>query len=288
MVSLYKPRPTKAERKAQKSGSKGGRPRADGARYPSGKLRPAGPNPEVLARRALICADPTMATTPLDAAYANGWLTQAQYGAGKAYIAARAAAQQTFQFSAAPNRRITATDNSIQTGAADEMRQDWSGMTTNQVLAVRWNELTSKEIAVVWDSAMRDVGRYVEPSKANEFAGRALDRWKALAAAMTSFERMAVDAFCLFEEWPLWLSDKIGKREVARGMDRRELLVSGLKALQHALRPPATPARQDLAAPVVDQGPQGPVVIERTVYTDADGQVMYEAERRVRRVQQGN
>ncbi|MGH6970341.1 MAG: hypothetical protein ACREEQ_01910, partial [Caulobacteraceae bacterium] len=60
-------------KKARRSGPK---PR-EGARYADGRLRPPGPNPAVLERRRAIAGDVAMAENPLDAALANGWLSEA-------------------------------------------------------------------------------------------------------------------------------------------------------------------------------------------------------------------
>lgn len=76
---------------AKKRRSKAGRPRKDGDRYPSGRLkleRDKG-TPEAQLRRAQLAmredgkmGDPSKTSTPLDALLTNGTITQEQWSAG--------------------------------------------------------------------------------------------------------------------------------------------------------------------------------------------------------------
>lgn len=252
--------------------SKGGRPRQQGERYPSGKLKAVKPNPVVLARRALICADPAMATCPLDASYANGWITQAEYGAGRAFLAVHVSAGLDAPGAAAMR------DNSIPRGAADELRQKWGELSDAQVLAMRWNEFTDKEIAAIWDSALRHMGRLADPAAPSEFAVRAHQRWRAMNAALSSIERVVVDSFCVRAEWPQWFVERLEGRYDTVHEERRDILVSGLRAIGQAMRKPKAPVRRDLALP--DPKPaRGPVIVERTEIVDDSGEVVQVHER---------
>lgn len=270
MVSLTKPR---SRRTGNRSG--GGRPKKEGDRYPNGRLKAEKPNPAVLARRQLICADPAMATCPLDAAFANGWITQADYGAGRAFLSVHVSAGLDSPGAAAIR------DNSIPRGAADQLSQRWGEMTDAQVRGMRWNEFTDKEISAIWDSALRDLDRAADPTAPSDFAVRAHQRWRAMNAAMSSIERVVVDSFCVREEWPQWFVERLAGRVVPIHEERRDILISGLRAIAETMRKPKAPVRRDLVLPDPPR-PSGPVVIERTEIVNEAGEVV-QVHERVRR-----
>lgn len=255
----------------------GGRPRQEGDRYPNGRLKPAGPNPIVVERRKAICDDVTMATCPLDAAYARGWISQRDHGAGKAYIAVHAGAGFTGPGSSGQR------DTSLPKGSADQLRADWGAMTTGEVKALRWSDISSKDIAAIWDSALRDLGRHADPEKAETFAAEANRRWRALNAAMTAQERVAVDAFCVRETWPQWLIERLAGRMDSRWEDNRTLLVEGLTVIARKLQTKKSPVESDLVLPDPPKVAKGPARMERTVYVDENGKKMLEVERIRRR-----
>lgn len=252
--------------------SRGGRKPSDGERYPSGKLKPAQPNPEVLARRALLCADPSMATCPLDASYANNWLSRADYGAAKAYISVHAGAGL-----GSPGASRSA-DTSLPTGAAMDLSERWSGMSESDIRKFRMSQLPGKELVLIWDSALRDLGRQADPEQAQKFAEQANRRWRALNAAMTSHERLIVDSFCIRETWPRWFHERLAGEMKSHWEDERRILISGLRAIARALAPSKTIARSDLVLPDPPK-PRGPVVIERTEIVDDAGVVVQVFER---------
>jgi len=261
---------TKIRNPGNRSG--GGRRRSDGDRYPSGKLKPVQPNPEVLARRALLCADPSMATCPLDASYANGWLSQSDYGAAKAYISVHAGAGL-----GGPGAARTA-DTSIPRGAAMDLSERWSGMTEAEIRKFRISQLPDKELVLIWDSALRDLGRAADPEQAQKFAENANRRWRALNAAMTSHERLVVDSFCIRETWPRWFHERLAGNMKSQWEDERSVLISGLRRIGAALSQPKSIARSDLVLPDPPK-PRGPVVIERTEIVDDTGAVVQVFER---------
>ena len=65
------------------NGAKGGRPRKDGERTESGRLRDPGPNPRMLAQRRELLGSGANEkldhNDPLDVALARGWLTQERH-----------------------------------------------------------------------------------------------------------------------------------------------------------------------------------------------------------------
>lgn len=261
-----------AKVKIRKGGNRsgGGRPARSGDRYPGGKLKPQKPNPEVIARRQALTEDITMATCPLDVAYARNWLSRQDYGAARAYISVHSRAGL-----GGPGARQA--DTSLPTGAALDLAERWSGLSDSDVRKLDLTLLPDKELVLIWDSALRDLGRMADPEKAEQFAAEATRRWRALNAAMTSIERLAVDSFCIRETWPRWLSERLAGRMDSRWEDERRILVSGLKVMAAALAKPKTIARVDLVAP--QQPPVGPRRRETFTYVDQDGGKLFEVER---------
>lgn len=238
--------------------SGGGRPKADGERYPSGKLKPHGPNALMLERRRALCADVTMASCPLDAAFANGWLSPADYGAGRAYMAIRARAQL-----GAPRVPMQ----------ADQSRPDPVG----DIRRVTWSEMSYDEIARIWDSAMRDIGSDGATARMEQYAERAMAQWKAINAAMSHSERIEVDLVCIQESWPQWIIQRASGRMDTTWETKRNILVAGLEAVRLALHSPNQPDIGKFIPTV--QRPSEKTVVGREVYVDEHGEAVLEVER---------
>lgn len=269
---------TKAKQRGKGGRRGGGRPReTDRERYPNGRVKPVKPNPEVLARRALICADPTMSTCPLDAAFANGWISREERAAGMAYLSVHARAGFYSPSSAALHDAMT--PSSVAEGIRPQVTEGWACMSKKQIDEISWTTFSHKEIAAVWDSAMRDIGRIDGTGPQDDFAARANQRWRALNAAMTSLERTVVDSFVVREEWPQWIAERLAGRMKTVHELKRDVLISGLRTIQRTLRKPKTPAVRDLVLP----DPLRPVVrVEVSPVVDDDGNVIGSHERVIR------
>lgn len=211
-----------------------------------------------------------MATCPLDAAYANGWMSQRQHSAGLAYISVHARAG--LGGPGAPS-----SDQGLPRGAAMDLAERWSGMTESDVRKLRLSQLPDKELVLIWDSALRDLGRMADPEKAEQFAAQANRRWRAFNAAMTSHERLAVDSVCIREIWPRWFWARLDGNMESQWEDERSVLLSGLDRIAAALAKPKSQARSDLVLP--DPPKRGPVVVERTEIVDDAGVVVQVFER---------
>lgn len=211
--------------KAQRRGMAGGRPRKEGARYPSGQLKPVGPNPRVLEARQAICDDPRMATCPLDAAFANGWLSREEYETGVRYVAAHTNAQL-----GAPGSKSGAWEPE-RGGAINDLHaqwtERWSKMTDTQVRTLKWNELTQYEIAKIWDSAMRPA-----PSTTDRRGISAMRRYKRMNDALTPAQRHEVHSVCVLESWPQWILQRRAGRFQSSWETRRDVLIDGLHAIE--------------------------------------------------------
>lgn len=256
----------------------GGRPRQEGERYANGRLKPPGPNQIIVARRKAICDDVTMATCPLDASYARGWISKEEHAAGRAFIAIHVRAG--FQGPGLASVR----DMSLPTGSADELRANWRDMKTAEVMAIKWSTLSPKEIAAIWDSALRDLGRYADPARAEEFSADANRKWRSIHASLTTLQRLRVDEFCIRETWPRWFLDRANGNMRGHFEDERSTLIEGLRIIGRALEKPRTPAVPGLVETPPPARPSGPVHVERMIYVDQDtGEPVLEVERRTRK-----
>ena len=240
--------------------SKGGRPRKDGSRYPSGKLKPVGPNHLVLERRKALCDDPTKATCPLDAAYANGWLDLADYRTGIMF----AHLHRSAGFGAVG----AAMGSSLEAPTPLELSQDVTASARSY-----FSSLSHAEIASIWDSVFGAAGEPAEDK--DERAARANARWKLANAAMSPDERAEVHNVCILDSWPQWILQRRAGRMETSWERKRDLLISGLRAVRRALRPDAA----NEGSQVAPKPSSAPRIIERTAYVDEVGETVLEVVR---------
>lgn len=245
--------------------SSGGRPAQEGDRYPSGKLKKQGPNALMVERRKAMCDDVTKASCPLDVAFANGWISTAEYHAGQTYIEVHRAA--------------------CLGSPGGSSQADLSVPEPVDVRRVSWSEMSDEEIGRIWDRVMRTSGE-----TAAEVAERrmveAMILYKALNAAMTPEQRAEVDTICVRESWPQWIIQRINGRTGTSWERKYDLLVAGLRAIRGALAKPKPQNDNAVLTPTPEPAndtPSGPKVIERTVYVDDDGETVLEVERIKRR-----
>lgn len=261
------------------SGARGPK-RKSGARYPNGKLKKETPNPRILEIRRLIADDPRMAENPLDAALANGWLTEAEHRAGRAY--ARLCAMADL---GAPRASRAALPEQV---AAAGPRSAGPGEPAHVEPAA------SSEAAIPQAPGGSD--------SRHESAVRAMAAWRQVGAAVRAAARAELHSVCVLEAWPEWLLRRLTlaairktaeaqKRaldageleELARGFDgpwevRRSLLIEGLAGVAAVLRP-APPDRAAQPAPRPSP-PIRPSVLESARYVTPDGELLFEVERR--------
>lgn len=246
--------------RTRSSRSKGGRPRKDGARYASGKLKPVGPNALVMERRKALCDDPTKASNPLDAAYANGWLDLADYRTGIMF----AHLHQAAGFGSSGG----AIGSALEVGSPLDLSQDVTASAGSYFAS-----LSHAEVAAIWDSVFG--GSLATAEDRHERAARANSRWKLANAAMTPDERAEVHNVCILDSWPQWILQRRAGRMETSWERKRDLLISGLRAVRRALRPEAA----NEGAREAPKPSSGPKAIERTVYVDEDGETVLEVER---------
>lgn len=254
---------TKKARKRRGS-SKAGRPRKAGERLACGRLKAApDPNQIMLERRRELCDDVTMASCPLDAAYANGWLTVAEYRTGAAYASLRR--------QAVPGLPGMASGSNQETDAS--VMEDGVGSAKNL-----WATMPDSQIRQVWDSAFREVRAEGDQTELEKQAAAAMARSKIADAAMTYAERREVEAVCVYQDWPAWFA---ARRSGALDQPGFKLLVSGLRKIAQAWRPDA--ANDDRRPNAIAPVPYRPSLygrpVERMTYVNENGAVLLEVER---------
>jgi hypothetical protein len=281
-------RERKMSKKSKNIGSRKGRPRKAGDRYPSGKLKPEKPQNEiVIERRKELCDDITMASNPLDAALANGWISPADHRAGHTFAAMFRQAQ------AGGPSAPTAMDISTPTSVVDYR-------------GVSFNSLTSAEVSRIWDSAFERDRPIVGDAAAEERERRAeeaAERWKALNKRLPSAVREEMRRVCVDESWPQWINHRsigknkliaLGKRKAEDVTDQewadakawfesrwefnRDLLLQGCKIVRESFRPVGNSIES------VPTGPTpGPTyVAETTSYVSPGGEPVLEVVRLAR------
>lgn len=191
-----------------------GRPKAEGARYPSGELvrRPATPNPVVLESRRHALgdsgADLSAAEDPMVLAFSRRWLTEAELRAGDGFAATYAANH--------PARRVAPAYE-----APDRAYRD------PRTIA----QLSDGEIVEAFDSMMDSTSRSTM-SEARQRA--ASERYRRMCLALTALEHHEIFAAFVRRDWPQWLTWEIaGRFQTAESLRRRAALKSGLRVLAH-------------------------------------------------------
>lgn len=202
-----------ARRRKKKGSTAAGRPRKEGDRYPSGKLKPRGPNAMVLAKRR--AGDESGGEHPLDFALAREWITERQHRDAMSYRSA-------FNHAHIGGPRLS-SGSLVEVPPSEELRMNWS-------------QLSDEEIAEIFDKVF---SAEPAPEDRAKLDAAALERWKRLNAALTASEREEMFMVCVLGSWPFWMPKKaqayaMGAKDVAK----EGSLMSALVAVGRAMRPP--------------------------------------------------
>lgn len=250
--------------KRRKGSSKAGRPRKKGARYPSGQLKPQGPNENMIARRRELVGekgDLTRATSPMDLALERGWITEKHHRAGAAVVSIYSAAK----IGASARSGVANLEEAAR--SVDIDRADFGTMPDDQV-------------AAVWDAAF-NVSDAVDREKQ---AAIALARWKRINAVLTPEQGREVFLVCVCNSWPHWIMQRNAGHFGTRWEQSRTLLITGLEAVSIALRPiPANRPPVTITPMETGRAPITAMREESTAYVDAEGALLFEVVRRSRR-----
>ena len=190
-----------------------GRPRKDGVRYPSGKLRPPEPNQRVIAERTAMLGDTkgalSAAEDPMTLALARGWLTEDEHRAGEAYARA---------YTASHPHRLHGGLNEAPDAGTDDKRTI--------------TQMGDAEIVQAFDTILNST---VMPHNEERQIG-ARKRYVALSSLMTSTEQSEVFACFCMRSWPQWVIQRVAGRRDTSWERKHHLLVSGLGAIHNHLR----------------------------------------------------
>lgn len=247
--------------------SSGGRPRAEGDRYPNGKLRPQKPNARTLEMRAALgVTDIGQAFTPIQIAARQGWLS-----AEECRTAAMFASIHSL---AGLGRSVSAVGAGLEVAAGTDVTGDPSA-------ASFFATLPHSEVVAIWDAVFNTTG---DPVDHDARAKKAMQQWKLANAAMTPEQRSEVYDVCILDSFPQWVIQRAAGRMGTSWEKKRDLLIQGLRAAASALRPAAEIAqaaveRAELEAPHASTRVGEGASIRRQAYVDQDGQPLFEVER---------
>lgn len=255
---------TKRKRKARGS-SKAGRPRKEGDRYPSGKLKPPGPNERVIVKRKAGDAD--AGEHPLDFALSQGWLDERLHRTAMDYRDAYGRAH----LYGAPRLALG--------GLSEAM--------PSEALKLKWAEMSDADIVEIFDEVFN-----VEapPEDKDAGAAKAWLRWKMLNNSLRPDEREELFRVAILGSWPFWMPKAASDLALgANDQRKRSLLLSALEGASRAMRPPKPKAT---ITPLPDQPKRAAKTEVPVRYETPDGQevqptsrkgVSFEVVERVRR-----
>jgi hypothetical protein len=184
-------------RRGGRGSSNAGRPKKEGERFPNGQLKArgaVGPTAEMVAKRKVLAADGTKSTCPLDAAVAQGWLTEDQQKAGRLF--------------ASLYRKADTQGPRLARVMLPET------VTSVDVRDLKFAQLSDEEIVAIWDAVF--TGNGGAPMTREQMAVNASKLWQRLAWAMRPKILAELHAVCIQEQWPSWLLRRIetkAKRE---------------------------------------------------------------------------
>lgn len=189
--------------------SKGGRPRKDGDRYPSGKRKPEAPNAKLVElRQAFGLEKLGQKFTPIEVAFHRGWIDEEVYWAAARYAALH---------------RLAMAGAGAPQHANQNMRE---APNTVDVRALSFAALTDQEVAAIWDSAMGMERTSETDQERQQKAAQALRTWNA---CMTPEQREEVGNTVLRDSWPQWIIQRVAGRFGTSWERKRELLIRGLE-----------------------------------------------------------
>lgn len=199
-------------RRLRKGSSKAGRPKKAGDRYPSGKLKPPGPNIIVLRRREQ--GDALGGDHPLDFALARKWITERQHKDAMAYRA-------TFNRAHICGPRLSIGRLS-ERPASEELR-------------INWSQMSDAEIVAIFDQVF---GGEIMPEDAAKRDEQAMGRWRLLNAALAPAEREELFRVCVLGSWPFWMPKRAAGHALGgRDLEKEARLFSALGAVGRAMHP---------------------------------------------------
>ena len=229
--------------KKRRGSSKAGRPRKEGERYANGRLKPAGPNETVVAKRR--AGDAEAGEHPLDFALSQKWITERQHRDAMAY------------------RSIY---NSAHIGGPKLSLGSLTEVPPQEALTMNWSQMTDGEITEIFDAVFGDVQPPANPEEANALA---LKHWRLLNAHLSSPERQQLFLVSVMGSWPFWMTKVAADKALgAQDKERRDALFGAINGVGRALRPPK---REATITPVPHKPTRRPAIEVEVQYQDQFG-----------------
>ncbi|MGH6955897.1 MAG: hypothetical protein ACREEW_04445, partial [Caulobacteraceae bacterium] len=225
-----------------------------------------------------------------DAALANGWLSEAEHRAGRAY--------------ALIWRRARIGGPAFRTLGLSEAR----GESDDPLAALRIRDMNDAQIHELWELAFGETAPAGEAAR-EASAAAALARWRKVNAALDAAAQGELFAVCIQESWPQWLCHRLAGAALSRraaaekrpltdaelahiahrfasGWERKhEALRRGLASVGRAMR--RGRVRAGAAEPELGEarrsGSITAQVVETAAYVDPEGTLLFTVERRGRR-----
>lgn len=234
---------TKKTKMKRMGSSKAGRPRKEGERYPNGRLKPAGPNETVVAKRK--AGDAEAGEHPLDFALSQKWITERQHRDAMAY-------RSIYQGAHIGGPKLSL-------GSLMEVPPQ-------EALTMNWSQMSDGEITEIFDAVFSEDMPTGSPEEAN---AKALARWRILNQHLSAAERQQIFTVSVMGSWPFWMTKAASAVTLgAQDRERRDALFGAINGVGRALRPPK---REATITPVPHQPKRRPATEVAVRYEDQFG-----------------
>jgi hypothetical protein len=260
----------KSDKKARKAKIRGhanaGRPKAEGERYPNGRLKPRGGNPKVIEMRKALMGnakvDLSKADNPIELAYARGWLTENEGRAAKTL-------ENLY-------RQAGFSAPHMNSGGLSEVQPSLD------LDARNFSIMSDAEVTEIWDKVMNDEG---SPTDRELQSKRAMRLWCTIMGGMPNDVRAEVFSVCIAQSWPQWIIYLASAKEVPEGHAlRRRRLLEGLGVVRNVMsksKPKVIPMTSEVSE---KSKPKGQKREEHFTYVDEDGATLLEVVKITRRM----
>lgn len=233
-----------AKKTKRRGSSKAGRPRAEGERYPNGRLKPRGPNETVIAKR--LAGDASAGEHPLDFALSQKWITERQHKDAMAY---RAIYQQAH------------------IGGPRLSLASLAEIPDQEALTMNWSQMSDAEIAEIFDAVFCEDMATVSPEEAT---AKAQARWTVLNKHLSPAERQQLFLVSVMGSWPFWMTKAAAQKALgAQDQQRRDALFGAINGVGRTLRPPR---KANTISPVPHEPVRRPAAVVPVRYENQHGE----------------
>lgn len=262
--------------------------------------------------------DISKAENALDLMLARGWISEGQHRAARRYAALWIRHSRRV-LGAAPGMKVSSATSSYSPSLAHAQGEDEgplsSGVRTPADFAyakavedydagridiralnkaekahrsarIDWSKLPDSAVAEIFWHALGidDASSVAKSTEAEEWAEQDRATIRRIWARLSADECQELYTTCVLESWPQWVVWRAAGKVVPPGWDRkRTMLLKALDVVIDETRSRRPEPEQPQTPIELAEKSIGPKLIERTAYIDAEGNLLYEVERRVRR-----